>query len=182
LLEDILIKKCIANDRTAQYELYNQYAKQMYNVCMRMMSDADKASDMLQEGFLEVFGKIQQYSGQGSLGGWIRKLMITTCLDGLRREKRQQLIFSESIPEHFDEVEIPNDINIDLVIQVVESLPTGYRMIFSLYALEGYDHEEIGQILGISEQTSKSQYHRAKLKIKEQIENLNLKDKIYGTE
>jgi RNA polymerase sigma factor (sigma-70 family) len=180
--DQLLVEKCLINDRIAQYELYNRYSKQMYNVCMRMVSEADKASDLLQEGFIEVFHKIGQYSGQGSLGGWIRKLMITTCLDGIRREKRDRLMFSETLPEVNEEVTIPADINIDIVIQIVESLPTGYRVIFSLYALEGYDHEEIAQIMGISEQTSKSQYHRAKIKIKEQIEKLNLKDKLYGNE
>ena len=178
-----LIDLCKKQDRKAQYSLYTQYSRTLYNICMRMMSDTASAADMLQEGFLSIFQKLDKYDGNGSFEGWMKKLMVNTCIDGLRRDRKMPVYYSDAIPDvPQDTVLNYNEYNIDLLINVVDQLPQGYRMIFSLYAIEGYDHEEISQILTISEQTSKSQYHRAKQKIRELIEQQKLKDKILGNE
>jgi RNA polymerase sigma-70 factor (ECF subfamily) len=149
---------------------------------MRIMPDSGSAADMLQEGFLDIYQKLDRYDGKGSFEGWMKRLMVNSCIDGLRRNKKMPIYFSDNIPETKDHIDTRHEYNIDLLINVVEMLPQGYKMIFSLYAIEGYDHEEIGQILGISEQTSKSQYHRAKIKIRELINELKLKDKIFDNE
>jgi RNA polymerase sigma factor (sigma-70 family) len=178
-----LIKLCKKQDRKAQYLLYTQYSKTLYNICMRIMPDSASAADMLQEGFISIFQKLDKFNGNGSFEGWMKKLMVHTCIDGLRRDRKMPVYYADSLPDtaHNYEVQL-YECNIDLLINVVEQLPQGYKMIFSLYAIEGYDHEEISQILSISEQTSKSQYHRAKQKIREIIEQQNLKDKILGHE
>ena len=149
---------------------------------MRIMPDSGSAADMLQEGFLDIYQKLDKYDGRGSLEGWMKRLIVNTCIDGLRRNKKMPIYFTETIPDTKEEIEEKSYYNIDLLINVIDMLPQGYKMIFSLYAIEGYDHEEIGQILGISEQTSKSQYHRAKIKIRELINDLKIKDKIFDNE
>jgi RNA polymerase sigma-70 factor (ECF subfamily) len=146
------------------------------------MPDISYASDMMQEGFLEIFQKLDRFDGRGSFEGWMKKLMVNTCIDGLRRNKKMPVYYTETIPESKDNNDEEQIINVDSILKVVDILPQGYKMIFTLYAIEGYDHEEIGEILGISEQTSKSQYHRAKIKIRELIKELKIKDKIFDNE
>lgn len=180
--EAITIQGCLNNNRASQYELYNAYAKPMYNVCMRMMRNAEEAADMVQEGFVNTFKNLQRYDQSGPFGAWVRRLFVNTCIDEMRRKKRMPVYYVEDVPEQIEEVSIGTSHSIDSLLAVIEELPDGYRMIFTMYAIEGFDHEEIGQILGISEQTSKSQYHRAKIKIRAKIEELGLKNKILGHE
>ena len=170
-----LVNRCLGHDRNAQNQLYLAYCKAMYNVCYRMVNDHGVAEDVLQNAFIDVFSKMHLYSFQSSLGSWIKRVVINTCIDHLRKKKRYFDEIDERIMEVEDEIVQESSINVQSIHKAMEMLPDGYRTVFSLYAIEGYDHEEIGQVLGISEETSKSQYHRAKKKLKEIINQQGFK-------
>lgn len=143
----------------------------MYNICYRMTNDHGMAEDVLQSAFVDIFRKLNQFSYQSSIGSWMKRIVVNACIDHLRKKKRYFSEIDERILQVEDEGEVQErDININAIRKAMEELPDGYRMVFSLYAVEGYDHEEIGQILSISEETSKSQYHRARKKLKSIIE------------
>ena len=160
---------CAAGQRKAQYELYRKYCDAMYSVCCRLMGENVAAVEVMQDAFLTVYDKIATYNFQSTLGAWIKRIVINKCIDYLRLKKKYFLELSEEVNAVADEIPEQRNINVDLIKKAIEVLPGGYKMVFTLYALEGYDHEEIAQILNISEQTSKSQYHRAKLKLKEEL-------------
>ena len=154
----------------AQYQLYQLYAKAMYNICYRMMNNQTEAEDMLQEAFCEAFMKLDYFRFESTFGAWLKRIVINRCINALKK-KKAELVFVDDL-QHFDSNDHESDDkNIDMdvakVKRAIERLPDGYRVIFSLYLLEGYDHVEISEIMGISESTSKSQYMRAKRKVKE---------------
>jgi RNA polymerase sigma factor (sigma-70 family) len=166
-----LIELSKAGNSKAQYQLYQLYAKAMFNICMRMMNKVEEAEDMLQEGFTEAFTKLDSFRYESSFGAWLKRIVINRCINTIKKKKAELVPMedmghfdagSEDSTEHED-----LELNVKKVHRAIEMLPEGYRVIFSLYLLEGYDHGEIAQIMGISESTSKSQYMRAKLKIKE---------------
>ena len=164
-----LIELSKAGNSKAQYQLYQLYAKAMFNVCYRMLNSREEAEDMLQESFTEAFLKLQTFRYESSFGAWLKRIVVNKTINEMKRRKTE-LILNESLPEPAEN----NDSDIDTtglgvedVRKAMEKLPEGYRVIFSLYLLEGYDHGEIAEILNITESTSKSQYHRAKQKIKE---------------
>ncbi|SDJ80186.1 RNA polymerase sigma-70 factor, ECF subfamily [Catalinimonas alkaloidigena] len=166
----LLVERCRQGDRKAQHELYARYARAMLNVAMRLVNDYGVAEDLLQESFVDAFTKIHQFKGESSFGLWLKRIVINNALNFLRKYQRQPLVvtdqFDEEQPhEEPDEPVYPYDV--DQVHRTIQGLPDGYRLVFTLYCLEGYDHGEIGQILNISEQTSKSQYNRARKKIRE---------------
>jgi RNA polymerase sigma factor (sigma-70 family) len=141
----------------------------MYGVCLRYAADADEAQDLLQDGFITVFTKLKDYRNDGSLEGWIRKIMVNTCLMYLRKKQLMISDISEGIPLSSDD-NIIDQIAAEELIQLLHDLPTGYRMVFNLYAVEGYTHQEIGERLGISEGTSKSQFSRAKKALQQMVQ------------
>jgi RNA polymerase sigma factor (sigma-70 family) len=159
-----LIKKCLNNDRASQKQLYQQYADVMLGVCYRYTKSLADAEDVLQEGFIRVFKNLQQYRQQGELGAWIRRIMVTTALNFLKRNARYQNDLA------FDKIEMHpvTDENPELLLDtkelasLIQQLPTGYQAIFNLHAVEGYTHVEIGELLGITDGTSRSQYARAR--------------------
>lgn len=165
--EHELVAGCLAGSRMAQYRLYHKYADAMYNICCRITNDPEAASEVMQDAFIMVFQNIGSHSQQSTLGAWIKRIVINKCIDYMRLKK---MVFQE-VTENLDyaadaEEELPG-INISLIKRAIASLPDGYRVVFTLYTLEGYDHSEIAQILNVSEQTSKSQYHRARVKMQE---------------
>jgi RNA polymerase sigma-70 factor (ECF subfamily) len=164
-----LLEACKTGDRKAQYELYQQYSAAMFNICVRMMYDKTEAEDMLQEAFISAFQRIEQYTGAASFGAWLKRIVVNTCIDQLRKQRESFMSF-EGVPESVIQEDAEEDMDlilkIDEVRQAIMDLPDGYRIVFSLYLLEGYDHGEIAQILGISESTSKTQYSRAKQKLR----------------
>jgi RNA polymerase sigma factor (sigma-70 family) len=168
-----LIELCKAGNSKAQYQLYQLYARAMYNICYRMMNTREEAEDMLQESFAEAFLRLDTYRFESTFGAWIKRITINKCINALKKRKAS-LVTVENLPEHVgednSEVEVPG-LSVEKVQHAMEELPEGYRVIFSLYLLEGYDHAEISEIMGISEATSKSQYSRAKQRIKEIILN-----------
>src|SRR5512133_155369 len=144
----------------------------MYNICYRMMNKKEDAEDMLQETFAEAFHRLNSYRYESSFGAWLKRITINRCINALKKRKAD-LVIMETLPDFHepdDEEEIPG-LTVDRVQKAMSELPEGYRVIFSLYLLEGYDHGEISGIMGISEATSKSQYSRAKQRIREIILN-----------
>ena len=145
-----------------QKELYRRYMPAMYNKAVRMLSDKEMAKDIIQEVFTQVFKDIGQFRGDATLGAWIKTITIHKCLDYLKANSKWKII---EMSEHFDiEEEVKNPISFDVqkIHTAIQQLPKGCRTVFNLYLMEGYQHQEIAQILGITESTSKSQYNRAK--------------------
>jgi RNA polymerase sigma factor (sigma-70 family) len=160
-----LIEECRHGSRKAQYSLYNQYAKAMYNLAYRMMNNREDAEDVLQETFLECFRNIGSFRFESTFGAWLKSILINRCINQLRK-KKVELLFYETIPDEIIEEEPEINYDTKRIFKGIEQLPNGYRIILTLYLLEGYDHTEIAQILGITESTSKSQYSRAKEKLR----------------
>lgn len=165
-----LVERCRLGDREAQFELYRLYSRAMYNTALRMVRHPHDAEDVLQSVFIEVFTKLESFRYESSIGAWIKKITINKCINFL---KSRRISFSELTSGADRAEEAPEayepEYNVEKINRAVAALPDGYRVVFSLYALEGYDHEEIGQILGVSEATSKSQYSRAKSKLREML-------------
>jgi RNA polymerase sigma factor (sigma-70 family) len=159
-----LIKDCLHGKPAAQRILYEQFAAAMLGVCYRYTKSVNDAEDVLQEGFVKVFRYLHQYKNEGELGAWIRRIMVTTAINYLKRNSRYQadLSFSD-IGLHPVSSDNP-DVRLDAkdLADLVRQLPAGYQTIFNLYAIEGYNHVEIGKMLGINEGTSRSQYSRAR--------------------
>jgi len=163
-----LINQCLAGKRSAQASLYQQYASGMYNVCVRMVGDRALAEDILQEAFVDVFKNLRSFNGDSTIGAWIKRIVVNNCITHLRKRKMQISEIEEAthVQDEEQEEDDYSGINVQKIKDALRKLPQGYKVIFSLYALEGYDHEEISEILGVSVSTSKSQYHRAKKKIR----------------
>ncbi len=170
-----LVKDCIKQKPAAQEELYRHFAPVMLGVCYRYTKSVHDAEDILQEGFVKVFIHIGDYASTGELGAWIRRIMVNTALNYLKKDKkyRTEMVFTEA-PLH-PVTDLNPQVNLDAkeLAELIRQLPTGFQTIFNLYAIEGYTHVEIGQMLGISEGTSKSQYARARYLLMEWIENLS---------
>jgi RNA polymerase sigma factor (sigma-70 family) len=160
-----LIEECRNGNRKAQFRLYNQYSKAMYNLAYRMLNNREDAEDILQEVFVDCFRNIGTFRFESTFGAWIKKILINKCINQLRK-KKIDLTLCESLPADIYEEEDEATYDTGKIIKGVEMLPDGYRVILTLYLFEGYDHTEISQILGISESTSKSQYSRAKEKLR----------------
>jgi len=160
----LLIKGCLKNDRASQKQLYDKYAEVMLGVCYRYTKSMADAEDVLQEGFVRVFKNLQQYKREGELGAWIRRIMVTTALNYLKRNaKYQHDLAFEKIEMHPVTDEDPAVMmNTKELASLIQQLPTGYQTIFNLHAVEGYSHVEIGALLGITDGTSRSQYARAR--------------------
>ena len=167
-----IIELCMAGNVKAQYQLYTLYSKAMYSICLRMMNRREEAEDILQEAFAEIFDKLETFRFESAFGAWAKRIVINKCINQLRK-KKPDLRFEANVLDYDSEDESTDfddlKLQVEKVKKAISELPDGYRIIFSLYALEGYDHEEISTILGISESTSKTQYMRAKEKIKKLI-------------
>jgi RNA polymerase sigma-70 factor (ECF subfamily) len=167
-----IIEKSKKGSSKAQYKLYQLYAKAMYNTCYRMMNSQTEAEDMLQEAFTEAFMKLHTFRYDSTFGAWLKRIVVNKCINEIKRRKAD-LNFVEDIQvfgERKEEEDVSAGLNVKDIKKAMEQLPEGSRMIFSLYLLEGYDHREIAQILNVSESNSKSQYMRAKRKVKEILE------------
>lgn len=164
-----LVVRCQAGDREAHYRLYKLYSRAMYNVSYRITGSADEAQDVLQEAFISAFRNLGSYRGDASFGAWLKRIVVNKAITALQKRKH------ESLPEddRWDvaEPETPDvyrdELTVERVKQAISQLPDGYRSVLTLYLIEGYDHEEIAGIMGITESTSKSQLNRAKNKLRE---------------
>ncbi len=168
ILHKELIEKSKKGDSGSQYKLYGLYSKSMYNLGFRMMNSVVEAEDVLQEAFTEVFLKLKTYKYEASFGAWLKRIVVNKCLNKLKKRNIQFVnADNNQIPESYEEdTDNYAKYEVDKIITAVQQLPDGYRVVLELYLFEGYDHEEISQILNISISTSKSQYSRAKLRLR----------------
>lgn len=173
-----LVEQCKSNDRRAQLKLYKQYCDGMFCVAMRFLKNTDDAEDVLQEAFIKAFQKIHQFKGEVTFGAWLKRIVVNRSIDYLKGKKQRTVELDESYM-HVAEDEgwnVNDQVNIDEVLERIEELPEKYRFVVQLYLVEGYDHAEISQILGISETASRTRLLRGKGYLKEL-----LKDMSYGT-
>lgn len=159
-----LLYACLKGDSQAQQMLYERYCARMFAVCFRYAKNRDDAEDMLQESFIKVFKYLEQYKGEGSLEGWIRKIVVHTCINSLKKNKKFKdsvdIDLAYSLKSNADDV--PSLLQAKQIIDCVRLLPIGYRTVLNLFAIEGFSHREIAVALDIEESTSRSQYTRAK--------------------
>jgi len=179
------LKNVKKNDRNAQKILYDVYSPVMYGLCLRYVSEKSEASDILQEGFLKILTKITDYTGKGSFEGWMKRVIINTAITSYHKNKKFN--FNLDINE-INENKIEGnsnydsqDFTIEELENVIKTLPTGYKIVFNMFAIEGYKHKEIAEELGIDENTSKSQFLRARKVIQHKLEELS-KIKIHDKE
>jgi RNA polymerase sigma-70 factor (ECF subfamily) len=164
-----LINDCQKNDRKAQAQLYRLYSPKLFAVCLKYSRNYTEAQDNLQDGFLIIFKKIEQYSFKGSFDGWLKRVMINHVLQQYRQETFLSLV-KEDVPDD-DEIEIDDeDISLEYLLKIIQELPNQYRLVFNLYVLDGYSHQEIAEMLTINLGTSKSNLARAKMILREKIE------------
>jgi RNA polymerase sigma factor (sigma-70 family) len=161
--EKELISACIVGDRQAQKSIFHMYAGKMMGVCMRYSKTRQEAEDMLQEGFIKVFTHLNDFGHEGSFEGWMRKIMINTSLkNNLKKQIQVEELNLETTREETAEPEIFSLLSEEELVKLICDLPEGYRMVFNLYAIEGYSHREIGEMLHIEESTSRSQLVKAR--------------------
>ena len=168
--EEKLIEACRKGNRKAQCELYEKYAPLMYSVCRRYVIELQEAEDVLVCGFTKVFRKIDQFTGEGSFEGWIRRIMVNESLTYIRRNKSMFLeVEIEKAEREPDYQQLHNHLEVEDLHKMIDLLPTGYKTVFNLYAIEGFSHKEIAEKLGISENTSKSQLSRARAHLQKML-------------
>jgi RNA polymerase sigma-70 factor (ECF subfamily) len=170
-----LIAGCKEGKPRAQKELFEQYASGMLSVCIRYVNDRETAQDLLQEGFIKLYTRIDTYSGNGSFAGWVRRIFVTTALEYLRQNdalKQSVSIeeYSNLITDH--DMGVMDKLSADDLLDCISKLPNGYRTVFNLHAVEGYSHSEIAEQLEISESTSRSQFMRARNILQQNVQSL----------
>lgn len=170
LTESDLIKGCLEGNRRMQEELYQRFSPRMYAVCLRYAGNAEEAADILQDGFIKVFKKLDSYRGEGSFEGWIRRIFVNTAIEQFRRKKYLQPVTEkEENTLEGDYTSALDQLGAKDIMALIQELSPGYRTVFNLYVVEGYSHKEIGDMLGISEGTSKSQLSRAKVILQDMV-------------
>ncbi len=167
-IHENLVNECRRGSRKAQFRLYELYSKAMFNTAYRITGNREEAEDMLQEAFTDCFRNIGSYRTESTFGAWLKTIVINRCISRIRKRETELVYIDDYSRHEVSEEEPPETTWPDqaVIARAVERLPDGYRVVFSLYLLEGYDHAEIASILGISESTSKTQYSRAKEKLK----------------
>jgi len=168
---DQLIENCKVNDTKAQSELYNLFSGKLFSVCLKYSRNYAEAEDNLQDAFLTIFKKIDQYKNKGSFEGWLKRVTMNTVLQQYRNDKVFDIVINENI---IDDVELEVDedaLSIDYLLKIIQELPDRYRLVFNLYVLDGYSHKDIADMLEINIGTSKSNLARARLILKQTIEN-----------
>jgi RNA polymerase sigma factor (sigma-70 family) len=171
MTETDLIRECLQNSRQAQFRLYEKYSRGMMDICRRYARCQCDAEDILQEGFIKVFRYLADFRNQGSFEGWMRKIMVTTAFNYY---KKKRIVSHEAELTRIPEAEVSEQLVIskllhDELLNIISELPNGYRNVFSLNTMEGYSHKEIGKMLNISENTSKSQLTRARMRLQEKV-------------
>ena len=164
IAETDLIRGCIGGDRRMQEALYNRFSPRMYAVCLRYAGNAEEAEDILQEGFIKIFKKLDTFRSEGSFEGWIRRIFVNTAIEHFRRKRYLQTVSEkeENTIEGKD-ISVLDKLAAKDILALIKELSPGYRTVFNMYVVEGYTHKEIADMLNISEGTSKSQLSRAKV-------------------
>jgi RNA polymerase sigma-70 factor (ECF subfamily) len=170
--DSTLIKECVNGNARAQRLLFDKFSRKMFSVCLRYANSEDQAEDVLQDGFVKVFFKLKDFKNEGSLEGWIRRIMVNTALDQIR--KNSKTLGDTNIDDVGYKIEnndfIIENMMADDLMKMIHAMPDGYKVVFNMFAIEGYSHGEIAETLGISENTSKSQYSRARAYLRERLE------------
>ncbi|MCH2235936.1 MAG: RNA polymerase sigma factor [Crocinitomicaceae bacterium] len=176
MTDEQLVNKCVSGKVSAQKTFYEKFARKMMGVCLRYAASYEEAQDVLQDGFIKVFNNLDRYQNKGSLEGWVRRIMVNTSLDAYRKNKKHQQDVSMDDVSYLveDKGYIIENIQADDLLKLVQSIPEGYRVVFNLYAIEGYSHKEIAERLGVTESTSKSQYSRAKKLLRQMLIENNI--------
>ncbi len=174
--EEEMLQGCKAHREQAQKLLFDRHVNLMMGVCLRYADSYEEAQDIVQDGFVKVFSKINSFTGSGSLEGWIKRIMVNTALDHLRKIKNERFNLNVDDVSFLlkEDQKIEGQLHEEDLMQLVKQLPTGYRTVFNLYAIEGYSHKEIAAELEISENTSKSQYSRARSLLQKRLEQLKI--------
>lgn len=164
-----VVQRCREGDNRAQYELYKLYSKAMFNVSMRITNDYAESEDVLQEAFISAFKNLHSYKAEASFGSWLKRIVINASVNAVRKRRSELVPLEDRIAGDIADEDYDDDTEwqVEQVRRAIQRLPDGYRVVLSLYLLEGLDHAEIGEVLGISESTSKSQYSRARKKLLE---------------
>ena len=178
--EKEIIEGCLKRKRRAQKVLFEKYHASLMGICMRYSKSKSEAEDVLLMGFTRILKKINTYSGKGSFEGWMKRIVVNIAIDNYRHNSKHY--FHESIEESFSHLEyaeyIPDNLTLEEILKTIQSLPNGYRVVFNLFAIEGYSHKEIAEMLGITESTSKTQFLKARKKLQLLLARLN----VSGTE
>lgn len=173
MTEEALLEGCLKEERTAQEELYARFSRRMYVVCLRYARHELEAQDLLQEGFIKVFDKLSTFRRKGSLEGWIRRIMVHNAISTYRKKSFQNEKFGlEHVPEGEVESIAVSSLGQQELLAMIKELPDGYRVVFNMYAIEGYDHREIAEELGFGESTSRSQLAKARRMLQKKIMEL----------
>ena len=172
--EDELIKGCLKRDRTSQQRLYDLYSSKMYGICYRYVRNPMEAEDILVTAFTKIFERIDQFKGEGSFEGWIRRVMVNEALTHLRKARTMYLETDlEQADREPDYGRLADHLEEEDLLNMIQQLPAGYRVVFNMYAIDGYSHKEIADHLGISENTSKSQLSRARVYLQKMLAEQN---------
>lgn len=166
-----LLRDCLDGNVQAQKRLYDLFARKMFGLCLRYAPDRNMAEDFLQEGFIKVFTKLGSFRFQGSLEGWIRRIMVNTCLEMLRRNDvmKHSVELDAAVVMADEDEALPAQVDPQVLMTHIRQMPAGFRAVFNLFAIDDYSHREISQMLGISEGTSKSQYARARMWLQKRL-------------
>lgn len=163
-----LVEAARRHDPAAQFELYNLYVKAMLNVSFRIVNNRNEAEDVIQEAFISVFKNIDKYRGESTFGAWVKRIVVNASINLIKKRKLDLVEVDQAEGVLDDEYELEEEsLSVPAIKSAIMELPEGFRAVLSLYLLEGYDHKEIGEVLGITESTSKSQFNRAKKKLRE---------------
>ncbi len=173
-----MIALATENNRHAQHQIYTRYASRMLSVCRQYAKDVHHAEDLMITAFMKVFANLKNFEHKGSFEGWIRRIMVNECISFIRAQKKISFLEDEYYQEDaFNNIE--SNLNVDDIQSLIDGLPDGYKMVFNLFAIEGYKHQEIAAMLGITESTSKSQLHHARKMLQQQVSKL--KNYSHGT-
>lgn len=176
-----LIEDCKAGKQSAQSQLYKAYASVLYGVCLRYARDETEAEDTLHEGFVTIFNKVNQFAGKGSFEGWMKRIMVNIALEKYRKRYRLHTVEDITVYDYKTVNEdVYANINAKELMQLVRDLPPRYRMVFNMYAIDGYNHKEIAEEMGIAEGTSKSNLARARKILQDKIIEMSDIDKVYA--
>ncbi len=181
MTEEQMLAGSLKNNAAAQELFYKTYSPKMLGVCYRFAKSRADAEDMLQEGFIKVFTQLHQFRNEGSLQGWIRRIIVHTCINHLKKNKKfaESLDLIHATNIHIKEEMIPAIVQAKEIVECIRLLPIGYRTVLNLFALEGYSHKEIGEMLNVGESTSRSQYTRAKAMLEDILVQRNIMFKNY---
>ncbi|MDX1759132.1 MAG: RNA polymerase sigma factor [Arenibacter algicola] len=178
--EKLLLKKAKSGDAQAQKWLYNRYAPMMLSVCRQYIKDLHFAEDVMVSGFVKVFKYLDSFRQEGSFEGWIRRIMVRESITYLR--SRQPLVYDDEVCERSadKQISITSDLDLEQIQLLIDALPEGYKMVFILYAIEGYSHREIADMLEVTESTSKSQLFKARKMLQQKLSELGVRNKSKG--